>query len=853
MAKQEQVIKIVVDTGSAKGQLGGLNKNIKSTGKQGVATGGALATTFGAVKTAILGAIPALRAFTMALVSTGVGALVVAVGALVGVVAKAANKGKEFQKATASLGAISGATADEMEALTDQAKELGSTTIFTASQVVSLQTELAKLGFSAYDISNATPAILDMAAALDVGLAESAAFAGSMVNAFGLETEDTQRVVDVMAASAVNSAQDFNTLRSSFENVAPSARALGITVEETAGMLGALADNSITGGKAGTSLNRAFIQLAKDGIPLEEALDKIRNSTDGLTTATELAGSVGGKSLLILANEGEKVANLTETFENASGAAKDLAEQRFDTLEGDTLALGSAWEGFLLNIEDGNGIINKIQRFAVQALTKGIQILTEVISFVGFAFTDRFRSMKEIGKGTVDILVGAFQYMGAQIKKFSNQILIQIARIPIIGSAIDVAAARKRVNEAASAIDDAEKKIRDGRDRIANEAMMQRTFFARYAKEQEGKAIAQQERKNQEVLDEIAEEQAKKDEEDRKKAEKQREDHLKKLANIEKKYLQAGEDLEDKTALEKAQRKRERAQAELDALVLSEEEKRTAQLALNKYFDDLEKESAQADKDKEDAEKEKQKEKDAKELKEKQDKRIEEFELDKEFEALQFEERRLILQERRQALLDDELLSEEQKAEILKELNQQEQKLDQDKVASKQMALDAVIGLAGAETKVGQALLIAKQVLQMKEMIMDLKNLTFKGKKAIGETMVDSAQNVSKSAKIGFPQNIITIAAAIGQGISIMNSVKKAVSKTGAPVGGGSNVSPPPTVAPAEATTGPAFNVIGGSGINQLGEALGNQNNRPIKTYVVANDVTTEQALERNIVNQASI
>ena len=66
--------------------------------------------------------------------------------------------------------------------------------------------------------------------------------------------------------------------------------------------------------------------------------------------------------------------------------------------------------------------------------------------------------------------------------------------------------------------------------------------------------------------------------------------------------------------------------------------------------------------------------------------------------------------------------------------------------------------------------------------------------------------------------------------------------------------SPPPTVAPApEQVTGPAFNVIGGSGINQLGEALGNQNNRPIKTYVVANDVTTEQALERNIVNQASI
>ena len=67
---------------------------------------------------------------------------------------------------------------------------------------------------------------------------------------------------------------------------------------------------------------------------------------------------------LFLLTEGEKVAELTETFENASGAAQDLADKRFDTLEGDTLALGSAWEGFLLSIEDGNGIINKIQRAA---------------------------------------------------------------------------------------------------------------------------------------------------------------------------------------------------------------------------------------------------------------------------------------------------------------------------------------------------------------------------------------------------------------------------------------------------------------------------------------------------------
>ena len=66
--------------------------------------------------------------------------------------------------------------------------------------------------------------------------------------------------------------------------------------------------------------------------------------------------------------------------------------------------------------------------------------------------------------------------------------------------------------------------------------------------------------------------------------------------------------------------------------------------------------------------------------------------------------------------------------------------------------------------------------MQLQETLMDLKRITFKGTQAVGSRS-KCAQNVSQSSKIGFPQNIITIAAAIGQGISIISSVKKAVAK----------------------------------------------------------------------------
>ena len=135
---------------------------------------------------------------------------------------------------------------------------------------------------------------------------------------------------------------------------------------------------------------------------------------------------------------------------------------------------------------------------------------------------------------------------------------------------------------------------------------------------------------------------------------------------------------------------------------------------------------------------------------------------------------------------------------------------------------------------------------------MDLKRITFKGAEAVGQAGVSAAQNVAESSKIGFPQNIITIAAAIGQGIGIIKSVKSAVAKTKAKAtgGGSTGVSTPSAATPSQP---PQFNIVGAGGTNQLAEAIGSQEKQPVKAYVVSNDVTTAQSMDRNIVEGASI
>ena len=107
----------------------------------------------------------------------------------------------DFDQAVANLQAISGSSAQEIGKLSDQAKELGSSTSFTASEVAGLQTELAKLGFGTGEIEQSTESILKFAKATGSDLSDAAALTGSALRAFGLEASEADRVTSVLGVS----------------------------------------------------------------------------------------------------------------------------------------------------------------------------------------------------------------------------------------------------------------------------------------------------------------------------------------------------------------------------------------------------------------------------------------------------------------------------------------------------------------------------------------------------------------------------------------------------------------------------------------------------------------------------
>ena len=312
--------------------------------------------------------------------STGLGALGITAGiaGLGRVIGNVIGVFSGFQKSNSQLQAVLGesGTKGNMDLLKQSAKELGATTAFTAAEVTGLQIEFAKLGFDPKAIDNATEATLALAAAAGVDLAEAASVAGATLGGFGLGAEETARVTDVMAKSFSTSALDMEKFKESMKSAAPAASAVGVSVEKTTALLGTLANAGISGSKAGNNLKTTFINLNASGLTLEEGLEKVAKSQDKLGTAAKLVGKNAAASFLVLAEGVDTTKKLEEGLNDAAGAAQAMADIQLDNLAGSITILGSAWEGFILSLEDGEGTFSNLLRTIVDVATELLSMAT---------------------------------------------------------------------------------------------------------------------------------------------------------------------------------------------------------------------------------------------------------------------------------------------------------------------------------------------------------------------------------------------------------------------------------------------------------------------------------------------
>ncbi|ARU88278.1 phage tail tape measure protein [Pseudomonas sp. M30-35] len=295
----------------------------------------------------------------------------------------------------------------ELKALREQARQLGSSTQFTAVEAANAQGFLGMAGFKPQAIQDAMPGMLDLAKAGDSDLAQTADIASNILTGFNLQAKETGRLGDVLVGTFTRSNTNLQMLGETMKYVAPVASSVGQDIETVAAMAGKLGDAGIQGSMGGTALRaiisrlsappkmaaKALNQLgisAKDAqgnlrdMPtvLQEIYDKTKNMGDadraGLLKGIAGEEAVSGLQVLVKQAGTGELQKFISTLRETRGEATLTAKVMGDNLKGDIIALGSAWSNLGIEIQtqqDGpfrqltqsiTGVIGGITKWAAE-------------------------------------------------------------------------------------------------------------------------------------------------------------------------------------------------------------------------------------------------------------------------------------------------------------------------------------------------------------------------------------------------------------------------------------------------------------------------------------------------------
>lgn len=357
-------------------------------------------------------------------ITRAVGTLGIALGAtaLLSVAGDAVSVFKNFEQANANVASVLGVTSKQTKRLQVDAKRLGSTTQFTATQVAELQKEYAKLGFSQNEILDSAEATLYLAQATETDLGQAAKQTGATLKAFGFETKEAGRVAGVLGVSTTMAALDMEFFATAMSKVAPIAKTAGFSLEETSALFASLADSGFDASTAATSTKNILLMAADANSKLAKAMggpvkslpelvegfNRVRDSGADLSEMLNLTDSRSVAAFATFISGGDKMLKFSKSLESPEELLRKMAFAMGDTLTGSTLRLQSAYEGFILSIEDGNGGIGKTIRSV-------IDLAGEMLSLAGgFAASDdeltehqkTIRTYASIANTTLKIVLG---------------------------------------------------------------------------------------------------------------------------------------------------------------------------------------------------------------------------------------------------------------------------------------------------------------------------------------------------------------------------------------------------------------------------------------------------------------
>lgn len=295
----------------------------------------------------------------------------------------------DFEKANSKLAGVLGSTKAGIAGLTDEARRLGATTAYTASEVTGLQVELAKLGFGEGQIKAMEEAILKFALAVDTDLGSAASVAGGALRAFGLEAEDAESAMATLAIGTTTSALSFNDYATMLSTTAPVAKAFGFTLEDTVTLMGALKNANFDASSAATATRNILLNLADGSGKLATALGgpvtnldelaaglkKLQAEGIDLATALELTDKRSVAAFETFINNADTLTTLRQGVTDCTDAFNGMYKEMGDNTQGSLNILKSTFEGLILRFYEGKGAFKSF----IDMLTQFVQGISDSV------------------------------------------------------------------------------------------------------------------------------------------------------------------------------------------------------------------------------------------------------------------------------------------------------------------------------------------------------------------------------------------------------------------------------------------------------------------------------------------
>ena len=352
------------------------------------------------------------------------------------------------------VSAISGATGEDFQKLTDKAKEMGAKTKFSATESAQAMEYMAMAGWKTSDMLNGIEGIMNLAAASGEDLATTSDIVTDALTAMGLQASDSGHFADVLAAASSNANTNVSMMGETFKYAAPLAGALGYNIEDLSMAIGLMANSGIKGGQAGTTLRSILTRLAKPPKEAAEAMDQygisLKNSDGSMKSLMEVmenmrdslqelpedeqsaaAAAIGGQEamsgLLAIVNASESdFDKLSSAIDNADGAAAEMAATMQDNLAGQLTILKSGLEGLGISIYES---LEKPLKEVAAVAVSVISDLNDAYNSGGFVgFVDEIGQKIPMIQGFTDAISGLAEktkgMSSAELKDFGKTALV---------------------------------------------------------------------------------------------------------------------------------------------------------------------------------------------------------------------------------------------------------------------------------------------------------------------------------------------------------------------------------------------------------------------------------------------